>query len=121
MAVAAPRPGVLAGELEAGRGAVVELKAGLPRTLRVTGRACGRHLVEPAGVLVVLGVAAFARRLWLLLAERPGVAAGAPDVGVLGDQRVAGLLLVIELDLGQRAQRRRVAGLAFLRREQLAV
>src|ERR1044071_1499380 len=121
MAVAAHRLGVLAGQLEAGGGAVVELEAGLPGALRVTGRARGRHLVEPAGVLVVPGVTALAGRLRLLLAERSGVAAVACDLGVLADQRVAGLLPVIELDLDQRAQRRRVAALALLRREQLSV
>src|SRR5215471_1746831 len=87
----------------------------------MTGRARSRHLVEPAGVLVVLGVAGLAARRRLLLAERLGVAAVARDLGVLGDQRVAGLLLVIELDLVHRAQRRRVAELALLGAEQLAV
>src|SRR5262245_24080425 len=87
----------------------------------MAGRARGAELLEPRAVLAVAGVAALAARRRLALAERPRVAALALDLRVLGDQRIAGLLLVIEPHLGERAQRRRVAALALLRAEQLAV
>src|SRR5262245_6411364 len=78
-------------------------------------------LLEPRAVLAVLGVAALAGRDRLALAELRRVAGRARQLGVLGEQRIAGLLLVIEADLGQRAQRRRVALRAFLGAEQLAI
>src|SRR5262245_58623694 len=100
---------------------MVELETGLPSALGMAGRARGLQLVEPRAVLVVARVAALAAGARLVLAERSGVARRALDLRVLGDQRVAGLLLVIEPDLAERAQRRRVAGLALLGAEQLAV
>ncbi len=109
----AGRLAVFAGQVERGLRGVVELEAALPRLLRVAGRAL-RELVEAGAVLVVVGVALLAAGRRLALAERLAVTLLTRQLGVFPLQRVAGVLAVIEPDLVERAERRRVAQLALL-------
>src|SRR5262249_43714561 len=95
---------VLAGEIELRVVRVGELKIRLPRARRMARRAL-RELLEPRAVLVVACVARLARVGWLRRPERLRVAARALDGGVFADERVAGLLPVIEAHVLERAQR----------------